>query len=81
MKDNFEDWLKTDIGMSCNDIYTLSEQPYLKNRLKWAFDAGANSTEKFKHMSSCINSLHSDIRKLKNERNKLLREFKKINKA
>lgn len=39
---DFNEWLKTEDGLSSNDINTLAEQKYLTNRLFWAFDAGRN---------------------------------------
>lgn len=39
---DFNEWLKTKDGLSCNDISNLAEQKYLTNRLFWAFDAGRN---------------------------------------
>lgn len=39
---DFNEWLLTEDGKECNDITNLVEQPFLQNRLFWAFDAGRN---------------------------------------
>jgi hypothetical protein len=40
---DFNEWILTKTGKECNNINNLvGEQPFLQNRLFWAFDAGRN---------------------------------------
>lgn len=39
-KPDFNEWIKTEEGLKCCDMATLTSEEYLKNRLFWAFDAG-----------------------------------------
>lgn len=39
---DFNEWINTRDGKGCNNMDTLTGQPFLQNRLFWAFDAGRN---------------------------------------
>ena len=44
MPDPFREWLKTEEGQRCLD-WPVTNQAYLENRLWWAFNAGAKSSQ------------------------------------
>lgn len=63
----FQEWLKTEHGLKCNNQRTLTGQPYLRNRLWWAFQAGHESKAGMKQMNLCIKNLQFQIQKMKRE--------------
>ena len=72
---DFEKWINSKEGKSCNDLSTLKSQPYLRNRLWWAFMAGVEFGENptISKMQKVINDAHRKIGELRKE-NELLKK-------
>lgn len=63
---DFKKWIKTEEGKTCNDFSTLKGQPYLKNRLWFAFTAGCESA------NSKLTELHKENESINYELGELL---------
>lgn len=73
----FEEWLMTDEGKRCNDPYQWTVcQPYLKNRLYRAFEAGVVSAEHDERLYKTLQYYNETVKNLKAE----IRALKKANK-
>ena len=66
---NFEKWLETETGQNCNNYEHLTGQPYLKNRLWWAFRDGSRygETPTIKEMEKVLSKAHRTIGELRKE--------------
>lgn len=65
---NFEKWLQTEQGKKCNDNIQPIHQPYLQNRLWWAYHAGAegfDETYTVKQISKELAKAHKTIGELR----------------
>lgn len=76
----FEEWILTDEGKKVNDISTLTNQPYLKNRLWWAFDAGTQSNQQAIYLKNAMESLQLELTAAKIRNKNLQRQINKISK-
>lgn len=56
---DFKKWIESEEGKKCNDFSTLKGQPYLKNRLWFAFTSGCES------VNSKISELQKENKALK----------------
>lgn len=55
MNDKFNQWLQSEHGKNClDDSKQPIKNPYLKNRLWWAFEAGNNCNPQFLNMQQAI---------------------------
>ena len=80
---DFNDWLKTETGKKCNDAWTIQDitghvQPWLRNRLWWAFEAGVKSKESNRRLNEHIKELHNHIRLMKKQIRKQNRELRAL---
>lgn len=74
----FEEWILTDAGKRSNDSSTFRcEQPYLRNRLYHAFEAGVVSGDHDERLYKTLQYYNETVKKLRLE----IRELKKANKA
>lgn len=80
----FEEWLKTEHGVNCNHQASMvnksSVQPYLRNRLWWAFEAGVNSGECDRRLKNALAYCEKNAAALKIRNRKLVREMNKLKK-
>lgn len=64
---DFNEWINTKDGKGCNNMDTLTGQPFLKNRLFWAFDAGRNCVwDQYIKQKSELSAANEEITKLHN---------------
>lgn len=78
MKNPFNEWLKTDCGVKCNEFSSLTGQPYLENRLYHAYSAGMiDEYNRNKTLQATIDWYEQRVVKLKaeiQEKDRLLQE-------
>lgn len=76
----FNEWLETDGGKAANSAlsYWRDAQPYLQNRLYWAFEAGVESGEHDRRLQATIDWYEIKIRALRTDNNALRKENKML---
>lgn len=78
MKTEFEKWLLTESGTRCSDDKEIVKNPYLTNRLFWAFNAGALINVQFINMKKALDKAYLSIGILKRELKQKDKEIEKL---
>lgn len=68
----FDEWLKTKNGIESNDEQGIPiGQPYLRNRLWWAFEAGVESGEQDRRLQTTLEWYEGKLRECRTRNRKL----------
>lgn len=74
-QDYFKEWLKSPHGKSCSDDSEIVKNPYLTNRLWWAFQAGESKNYQYINMKAAI---HKSFKKIAEMRKELRAKDKRV---
>lgn len=77
----FEEWLETEDGKRSMDLSAPVVQPYLRNRLWWAFEAGVKSGLNDFRLQKTLEWYENERSELKSRNSALAKELNALKKS
>ena len=78
MNTKFDQWLLTEKGIKCSNDKVIIKNPYLTNRLFYAFDAGSSNNLQYVNMKNKLDELFIMVGKLRKTLKIKNREIEKL---